>query len=155
MAQRRQEHVPAVDIRPMVFECQRISTLMVLQHQAATSALDKKEWSLAWENRCRARAEQLSSVGDGSGGDGGLSGGGAIVRVLGEIELLVIKVLRLEEVDQGHSCILSILMVGGVAVLPMTMQRGGYVGGRIKDDWVIAVLDALVGLLWLPGGVAV
>jgi hypothetical protein len=60
MAHRWQERVPAIDIRLMVFERKIISTLMVLQHQAATSTLEKKEWSLAWENRCRARAEQLS-----------------------------------------------------------------------------------------------
>ncbi len=78
-----------------------------------------------------------------------------IVRVLCKIGLLVLEVLRSEEFDRGRSCILSVLMGGGVAVLPMTMQRGGYVAGRIKDDWVIAVLDALVGSLWLPSGVAV
>jgi hypothetical protein len=38
----------AVDMRPIVFERQRISTLMLLRHQVATSALDEKEWSLMW-----------------------------------------------------------------------------------------------------------
>jgi hypothetical protein len=28
-------------------------------------------------------------------------------------------------------------------------------GGRIKDDWVIAALDVCVGLLWLTSGVCV
>jgi hypothetical protein len=99
-AQRRQERVPTVDMRPMVFERQRISTLMLLWHQAATSALDEKEWSLAWENRCRARAEQLSGVGAGSGGGGGSSGGGVIVRVLCKIGLSVLEVLRLEDLTE-------------------------------------------------------
>jgi hypothetical protein len=67
----------------------------------------------------------------------------------------VLEVLRLEEVNQGRSCILSVLMGGGVAVSPMTMQQGGYVGGRIEDNWAIAALDARVGSLRLPGGVAV
>ncbi len=84
-----------------------------------------------------------------------MSGRGAIVRVLCKIGPLVLKVLRSEEFYQGRSCILSVLMGGGVAVLPMAMRRGGYVGGMIEDDWVIAVLDALVSLLWLPGGITI
>ncbi len=82
-------------------------------------------------------------------------GGGAIVRVLCNLGCRCSKVLRSEEFNQGRSCILSILMGGGVAVLSMTMQQGGYVGGRIKDNWVIAVIDALVGSFWLPGGIAI
>ncbi len=82
-------------------------------------------------------------------------GGGAIVRVLCKIGLSVLKVLGSEEVDRGRSCILSVLMDGGVVVLPMTMQQGGYVGGKIKENWVIAMLDARVGLLRLPGGIAI
>jgi hypothetical protein len=34
----------------MVFDRQRISTLMLLWHHSATSALDEKFLSLAWEN---------------------------------------------------------------------------------------------------------
>ncbi len=51
-----------------------------------------------------------------------------------KLGLPVLKVLRLEDINQGRSGILSILMGGGVVVLWITMQRGGYVGIR---SWTI------------------
>ncbi len=73
------------------------------------------------------KAEPLS-WGTGSGGVGGWPGDVmSIVDPWCKSELLVLKLLRLEEVNQGHNCIFSDLVGGWSTALPMTMQHDGKV----------------------------
>jgi hypothetical protein len=92
-AHKWQEWVPAVDIKPILFDCHKIFTLIIFQHQVATSTLDANERSFALERRCHTRAELASGwVSGGLGGNGRISWG-----VLGSmlwVELFILESLR-------------------------------------------------------------
>jgi hypothetical protein len=60
----------------------------------------------------------------------------------------MLESLRSERWDRGRRCIHSVRSNGWLGdVSLMNIQQGGYVGGRIEEDWVIAALEKHVDLL--------